>query len=201
LKVLSLSQQSAEAAVLRLLIELGAQVVRADEGSLLVFDRAARSLVFAMTAGSRASERTLVGQRVPLGKGVVGLAAETHEVQIGAPTFRNVRQTPKRGKDPAWVIAAPMITPDDELLGVITAVTFDPEHRWGSTEAALYGRIGALAGVVVDQAQRLARRDTRSRSDGPIEAALERLRRAPPSVQQHVARILAEVSALATASR
>ena len=58
------------------------------QGSLLVLDEKKKELVFAMTIGSRSSEMTLIGQRVPLGKGITGLAAQMREVQIGAPTFK-----------------------------------------------------------------------------------------------------------------
>ena len=84
---LGVASESSEEKVLRLLIELGAQFVEAQEGSLLVLDDESAELVFAMTIGSAASEKSLIDQRVPLGEGLVGLAAQTHEVQIGAPRF------------------------------------------------------------------------------------------------------------------
>ena len=59
---LSIAPQSPEEAVLRLLIELGIQVVGAEEGSLLVLDELAGDLVFAMTVGSKTSERALAGR-------------------------------------------------------------------------------------------------------------------------------------------
>ena len=66
---LGIVPRTPEAAVLRLLVELGVQYVRADEGSLLALDQRKNQLVFAMTAGPAESEQTLLGQRVPLGKG------------------------------------------------------------------------------------------------------------------------------------
>jgi len=153
---LSIAPQSPEEAVLRLLIELGIQVVGAEEGSLLVLDEQAGDLVFAMTVGSKTSEQALAGQRVPLGQGITGLAAATREVQLGAPTFSQVQQALERGasEGPQWVIAAPMVV-GESVVGVITAVTFAQGKRFGSREAELYGKLAAVAGVVVQQRHRL----------------------------------------------
>lgn len=155
--LLGIPRRSPEAAVLRLLVELGVEAVGADEGSLLVLDREEDELVFAMTAGSAASERALLGQRVPVGKGLTGLAAGTGEVQIGAPTFKDIRQRRRSGKadgTPAAMLAAPMLI-EDELVGVITAACFDPDRRFTGKDAALYGKVASVAGVVVAQQRRL----------------------------------------------
>ncbi len=80
---LGVAYQSPEEKVLRLLIELAAQFGGAAEGPLLVLDEARQELVFARTVGSEASEEALVGQRVPVGKGLSGPAAQTREVQRG----------------------------------------------------------------------------------------------------------------------
>lgn len=74
---LGIAHESPEEKVLTFLIELGAQFVDAHEGSLLVVDEASKELVFAMTVGREASEEALLGQKVPVGKGLVGLAAQT----------------------------------------------------------------------------------------------------------------------------
>jgi len=155
-----LDADSPELQVMRLLVELCAQVVGAEEGSLLVVDHSQdppRELVFAMTVGSRQSEETLSGQRVPLGEGLAGIAAVTHEVQIGAPLYDGVQQA-QRGQappgQPTAVIAAPMLI-DDRLVGVITAVSFEEDKRFTSQHAALYARAASVAGVVVDQRRRI----------------------------------------------
>lgn len=155
--LLGIARRSPEAAVLRLLVELGIEAVGADEGSLLALDREKDELVFTMTAGSAASEKALLGQRVPVGKGLTGLAARTGEVQIGAPTFKDIRQRRRSGKaggPPAVMLAAPMLI-QDELIGVITAACFDPERRFTGKDASLYGKVASVAGVVVAQQRRL----------------------------------------------
>jgi len=136
--------------MLRFLLETALEAVSGDEGSLLVLDREASELRFAMTAGNKESEQKLLGQRVPLGKGITGLAAATHEVQVGAPTYRDVEQTEGRSHDPEAVVAAPMLL-DDELLGVVTVVSFAAGRRFDSSVARLVGRLAALAAVLVSQ--------------------------------------------------
>ncbi len=228
---LAISPKSNEEQVLRLLIELGAQFVGASEGSLLVLDPRANELVFAMTVGG--DERVLVGQRVPIGAGLTGLAAATHEVQIGAPTFRGAWQGEPPGEPagptepaapaaagdarakldaraPEAVIAAPMLV-DDALVGVITAVTFEPGRRFTGAHGELYARIAAVAGVVVEQQRKLeavgamsagrppVERPARIDEDAPervIADCVARLSRGAPHALAHVARLLLEIEAL-----
>ena len=118
-----------------------------------------------MTVGSRESEQALLGQGVPLGEGIVGLAAVTHEVQLGSPTYDGVAQA-RRGEadpsQPAAVLAAPVLS-RDELLGVITAVRFEPAGPFTKQDARLYGRAATVAGLVLDQSQRLAALERRGR--------------------------------------
>ena len=160
MRYFDLGAESPELQVMRLLVELCGQVVGAEEGSLLVVDHSQDppcELIFAMTVGSRQSEETLSGQRVPLGEGLAGIAALTHEVQIGAPLYDGVQQA-QRGEappgQPTAVIAAPMLI-DDRLVGVITAVSFEPGRRFTNEHAALYARAASVAGVVVDQRRRI----------------------------------------------
>jgi GAF domain-containing protein len=207
---LGISAASPEEQVLRLLIEMGAQFVGAEEGSLLVLDEARNELVFAMTVGSSASEDALIGQRVPLGRGIVGLAAQTHEVQIGAPTFRTDQSAERQaeGGGPKSVLAAPMLIAD-RLIGVITAVTFQGDKRFTSGDALLYGRIAAVAGVVVEQRRRLSAVEAAQRGealpeplgeeerlDREIVQTVTRLVRARPDEKPRIARLLSEIERL-----
>jgi len=200
---IGISYKSPEEKVLRLLIELGTQVVGVQEGSLLVLDEKEGELVFAMTVGSRSSEKELVGQRVPLGKGIVGLAAQTHEVQIGAPTF-DTEQT----QEPKAVIAAPMLI-GDRFIGVITAVSFQPEKRFNSNDAMLYARIATVAGVVVEQRRRLSSVEMLQeglaspegisedeRLDQEIVGIVKRLVRSKPDAKARIVKVLLDIERL-----
>lgn len=204
---LGISSRGREPEVLRLLIELGAQFVGAEEGSLLVYDEAKKALVFAMTTGSKSSEKALLGQAVPVGKGITGLAAQTREVQIGAPVFKTRQARPNKG--PQAVLAAPMLI-EDHLVGVLTAVSFRSGKEFTGEDAVLYGRIAAVAGVVVDQARRLSelqalRRGGRSQSRAGADERTEfeiansvlELTRNKPHAKARIARLLVEIAALA----
>jgi GAF domain-containing protein len=206
---LGILPETPEAEVLRLLIQTGAQIVGAEEGSLLVLDEDTNDLRFAMTVGSEESEQKLLGQRVPLGKGITGLAASTHEVQIGAPTFMNVQQTEQRGGGPEAVLAAPMLI-GDTLIGVITAVSFKKGKRFTSNDALLYGRFASIAGVVVDQRRRLAAGTKAAcdesgtpkvfgeagRREQQILASIARIIKGRPHALEHLAQVLTAVEAM-----
>lgn len=179
---LGIVPRTPEAAVLRLLIELGIECVGADEGSLLVVDRKRGDLVFAMTAGQAESEKTLAGQRVPIGKGLTGLAAATREVQIGAPTFKDLKQRRRadsREGHPSAVMAAPMLI-RDEVVGVITAASFDPRKRFTQRDGSLYAKIASVAAVVVEQHRRLREAEALGAGRAPARpiSGEERRRRA-----------------------
>jgi GAF domain-containing protein len=173
-------------AVLRVLLELAVRVAGAEEGSLLLLDGATRELVFATTVGDRDSAEALRGQRIPRGRGLVGLAAQTHEVQIGSPTYGDVKQAAHRAEagGPAWTLAAPVLI-HDELVGVVTAVTFSTERPLGSDSAELFSRVAA------------ASRRPWSRST-PATAATALVARAArdPAKLARIARVLAELEAV-----
>lgn len=141
---------------LRIAVELGIHTVDAEEGSLLVLDESTRELVFAMTAGDMLSESALRGQHVPVGHGLTGLAALTGEIQVGAPTHASVQHPEHRDEQsPCYLIAAPMFA-GKHLVGVLTAATYRPERQFSADKIRIFGRIAALAGVVV--AERLRNR-------------------------------------------
>ncbi len=147
--------QPEDTAQLRLLLTTAVEAIDADEGSLLLRDPDTGDLYFTMTVGDPDHERELPGQRVPVGKGVVQLAAATQEVQIGAPTFRDIEQTERETEGPEAVIAAPLISGSD-TIGILTAVTFKHGRRFGGEEAKLYGRLATIAAVLIEQHQRIS---------------------------------------------
>jgi sigma-B regulation protein RsbU (phosphoserine phosphatase) len=207
---LGISSQSQEEAILRLLIELGAQFAGAHEGSLLVLDEKKNDLVFAMTVGDKSSQSALIGQRVPLGKGITGLAAQMREVQIGAPTFKTRQARKQRGapEEPQAVLAAPMLA-SDQLMGVLTAISFEPGKRFTTQDALLYGRLAAVAGVVVNQSRQLrAMQALQSGEDLPrgvteeerleheMVSAVTRLTQSRPQSKKQIARLLTTMADL-----
>jgi len=132
-------------------LEAAVATVGAEEGSLLAHDEAADDLCFVMTVGNPESERTLLAQRVPLGQGITGLAAAKGEVQVGAPVFKDVKQSERLSVGPEAVQAAPPLV-GEELLGVITAVSFVAGRRFGAREAELFERTAQVIAALIETA-------------------------------------------------
>jgi GAF domain-containing protein len=198
--------ESADADLLRLVLTTAVETIDADEGSLLLRDDGTGDLRFAMTVGDPDREKTLIGERVPVGQGVVQLAAATQEVQIGAPTFRDIKQTERETGGPEAVIAAPMISGSD-VIGVLTAVTFKHGRRFGGTEAKLYGRLATVAAVLIEQHQRISGAEDRiavqttamhpkhNKELNEIDQALNRIASRHPQALSHIAAIVANFEA------
>jgi GAF domain-containing protein len=181
--------RSREDHVLRLVVQSLIQAIGADEGSLLVAEPGGE-LRFVMTVGDAASEQKLLGQTVPVGKGITGLAAQSRQVQVGAPTFRDVAQTDKKSAGPEAVLAAPMLI-DDTVVGVVTAVSFAPGRRFDAHAARLAGTLATVAAVIVDQAMEAKRRREAAASGGRSERAFDALaaiaRESPQALDQAAA--------------
>ena len=142
--------------LLNLIMEIGVEMMRADEGSLLLFDREREELEFMMTIGPSESAKTLKGQRFSMHQGISGLAASTGEPQTGSPSYRGVKQSRhEKGKQgaPTAVLAAPMIV-EDNVVGVITAVSFREGRTFSSDDIQLYSKFAHLCGTVIRQRQR-----------------------------------------------
>ena len=136
-----------------LIIRLGLVIMGADEGSLLILRKAEHDLQFAANVGS-SSPDALIGKTVPLGKGVTGMAAMLGEVQTASRGIGNFFRVENDGA-PNSVIAAPVML-DDELIGVITAVSFAPGKEFSSRDCQVYSMLAQLGAIVISQEQKLS---------------------------------------------
>jgi GAF domain-containing protein len=207
-KYLTLAPRSSEVQVLRLVIETGVRSIGAEGGSLLLYNPDANDLTFTI-AYPESDEEVLIGQRVPLGQGITGLAAETGEVQIGAPRYHDVEQRQATSEIQA-VIAAPMMI-QDRLIGVITAVSREPGRRFTMADAELYACLTTIAALVVDQALLLRASSTEEPLQTPVALAsdpeeqevierMSRLLRRDRNTVRHLARMLEAVEEMAQIS-
>jgi len=179
-----------------------------SEGSLLAHDEQANDLCFVMTARNPESEAALLGQRVPLGQGITGLAAASGEVQVGAPVFKDVQQTERLSDGPEAVLAAP-VQLGEELVGVITAVTFEPGRRFGAAEAGRFARAAAVIAALLEAARgQVAAGGLQPLAYGAAaqreEAVIERLRllaRRDPDAVAAIEQLLQAVERLAALGR
>jgi GAF domain-containing protein len=193
-----------EQRALALIVETGVRAVGGDEGSLLLFNPEANDLTFVMTYGNKEAEQRLIGTKVPM-QSLVGLAAETGEVQIGAPRYKDSGMAEVTGAVQS-VIAGPMLV-GDRLIGVITAISNRPEKRFTAADGQLYACLATVAALVVNQAQLLRSREEAGAAvagalapDPAAQEVLDRvgrlLQRDPATVRQ-LAAMLAAVEAMA----
>ena len=197
-----------EELALRLLVDLGREIVGADESSLLILDEQTGELVFVMTTGNDASEVKLRGQRIPAGKGLTSLAVATREVQIGAPTYTDLAQTDrvKQVGSPRAVLAAPILF-GEKVIGAISSVSFQTEKRFTAENGNLSARLAAAAGVILDQRRHIdaieraagsAQQGLRGVNDAEarVIAAFGRIAQRSPESMHRVARLLEAIEAL-----
>ncbi len=194
------------------IIGVGLRILGADEGSLLVAEPDDGSLCFAMVAGPDGAMphgktgESILGKKVPIGEGVTGMAALTHDVQTAADadgagmSFHRVRGDGR----PHAVLAAPMLL-GEELIGVITAVSFDKRKTFSSAQAETYGMLANVAATVVEQQRRLERVATRggrtaaaqgSASGGDEEILVEKVLAIVRRHPQRIAAVKAILAAL-----
>ena len=206
--LLDLPAVDAQEDALRIAIELGIHTAGAEEGSLLVMDESSGDLVFVMTAGDMLSESVLRGQHVPMGQGLTGQAALTGEVQVGAPTHPSVLQPEHHdAKSPNYLIAAPMFA-GEQLIGVLTAATYRVESRFSDDQIRMFGRIAALAAIIVAEGRRAKAFEnlhsgasltgiTDESLDRQVAEALRRLTRGDESRLRVLLQLLEQVGRLA----
>jgi GAF domain-containing protein len=197
-----------EELALRLLVDLGRQIVGADESSLLILDEQTGELVFVMTTGNDASEGSLRGQRVPAGKGLTSLAVLTRDVQIGAPTYTDLAQTDRMKQEgkPKAVLAAPILV-GETVIGTITSVSFQADKRFTAADGDLSARLATAAGVILHQRRHI---DAIEKATSPVEQGLRgvsdaegrvisafgRIAQRSPESMDQVARLLEAIEAL-----
>lgn len=138
----------------KLLISLGLKLLDADEGSLLVFKKDRRELQFVATVGNETGE-LLVGKTVPLGKGITGMAAITGEIQTASKAAGRSLLSIQDDGEPNSVIAAPIML-DDELIGVITAVSFQSDKEFSSADCQNFSILSELGAIIISQEQEIA---------------------------------------------
>ena len=177
--------------VLVQLIRLGLDIVGADQGSLLTVEPGGKDLRFVMVASREGlrnageMSESLIGQTLPIGEGVTGMAALTHDIQAESRTGSGRIRSMRGDGSPNAVLAAPMLI-GDELIGVITAVGFQRKKPFSTAECRSYGAFADVAAVVVDRQRRLdelASRGTGSRRESAecvlVRKLLELVRTSP----------------------
>jgi len=181
-----LVQDPGEQATLETAIRSAIAATDADEGSILLLVDEDRQLEFTMCCTRAGINAGLIGQRVPVTQGLVGMAIQSGETQIGAPTYAGVAQAAQSDGavlNPSSVLAAPLLH-GERALGVMTLVSFNPRFRFTLAHAVHYEAVARLVALLLHK-----------------QAVIDELRRAPSAVQDGPdARLLRAVGALASGS-
>ncbi len=136
------------------LIQIGLRTLNADEGSLLLYRKRENELEFVCTQGLNRTPPNLTGKTVPMGKGFTGMAALTREIQTSSRAISDGFYHVEDDGSPNTVLAAPMLV-DDDLIGVLTAVSFDTEKIFTSEDCHTFGLLALVGGLLIEQQQEL----------------------------------------------
>jgi len=141
--------------LLRTVLELAAQIVDAETGSLLMLDEAAQELYFDVALGLGPDAAKV---RLKVGQGIAGAIAKSRRAEIINDVRADSRWSPKMDEQTGFVtrsiLAAPIVL-KGRLLGVVEAINkrggaFDEEDR-GAFEA-----FASQAAVAIDNARLFA---------------------------------------------
>lgn len=203
-------------ALLRSIVEAAASIFQAAAASIMLVNETEGALEFKVTTG--ASNKDLVGVRIPLDQGIAGYVAMT-----GQPiAISNVEQDARFSRDfarstgyvPRSILAMPL-TSGERVLGVMEVLDKIDAPSFGMQDMELLGIFARQAALAIDQAQsierlgealvlslkRLALSDP-EQSPGSLLAALEA--KPDPDIQNdlmELAGLLSEFSRLGEAER
>jgi GAF domain-containing protein len=141
-------------ALLRSIVQAAAKIFGAGAASILLVDEAAGMLEFKVAYG--ASNRELVGTRIPLDQGIAGYVAMT-----GQPiAISNVEQDARFNRDfarstgyvPRSILATPLLA-GERVLGVMEVLDKVDAPAFGMQDMELLGLFAQQAALAIDQAQ------------------------------------------------
>jgi signal transduction histidine kinase len=136
------------------------EILNAEAGSLLLMDPQGQNLTFEVVLGPTGKD--LLGLKTPVGKGIVGMVAET-----GQPLIIN-----DVAEDPRWNVAfdeatdfqtndllcVPMIS-HDRVVGVIEVINKLNGSKFDRDETNLLMSFSAQAAIAIENAQRFTQTD------------------------------------------
>jgi GAF domain-containing protein len=129
--------------LLELIVQTAAHVMRARAASLCLVDDAGQELVFEVVHGDKAEEVRKI--RVPVGKGIVGLVAQTGEpiaISDAQSDARHASDVARRvGYVPGSIVAVPLFY-EDRVIGVLELLD---KHDGASFDAADMEALGLFA--------------------------------------------------------
>ena len=130
------------------------ELLNAEAGSLLLVDEQRNELVFEVTLGPAAPD--LRGQRLPIDKGIVGAAVQTHQPQIVNEARTDDRWLRDVDRSTAFstraLLAVPMLV-KDRVTGVIEVINKRGTDSFTEEDQSLLTAFATNAAVAVENAR------------------------------------------------
>jgi len=122
-----------------------------DEGSLLLFTDQGKELENVMSCTKERVNEEPVGRMVEVSKGVIGLAVQTMEPQIGSPVYKDLQlknAIDNQSDDNTSLLAVPLLY-KEELLGIMTIVDYDLQKTFDLNDMKHYVAMGSLLAILL----------------------------------------------------
>jgi signal transduction histidine kinase len=146
--------------VLNAIMEKAVEILEAEAGSLLLIDEKTQELVFEVILGPAASK--LAGQRLPMGKGIVGAVAQSGRPQIVNSAQADTRWLRDVGQTDRFITRALLTVPmkaKDKVIGVIQVLNKIDGTPFDEDDQSLLESFAGNAAVAVENAQLFSRTD------------------------------------------
>jgi len=208
--------------LLREIVRSAVRVLKASDGSLLLWDEATNELVFAVTEGG--VEEALEGRRMPADKGIAGWVLThrqpdiVHEVRSDERFYRAIDES--LGYHTSSLVAVPMIT-KGQSIGVLEVLNKESGERFDENDrdilyalagqaaiaimnARLYQEIHEEKDRIIALEEDVRKELARDFHDGPAQTlaamimGIELLEALPEQIPESAAKGLAELRTMAT---
>ena len=140
--------------VLQILTEKAAEILEAESGSLWLADQGTGDLVFQVAVGPMAE--SLVGLRLPMGKGIVGTTAQTQRPVIVNDTQKDTRWFPGADESSGFISRAILSVPlvhKGNSIGVLQILNKKNGSPFDQSDAQLMLAFASQAAVALENAR------------------------------------------------
>ena len=140
--------------LLEMIVETAARIIDAEAVSLFLLDETKRELIFEVALGGKADE--VKNLRVPVGRGLAGLVAET-----GQPmAISDVQNDPRHASDiakrvgyaPRSILCVPLFH-DEEVIGVFELLDKSSAPSFTQADMDVLGLFANQAAVAIEQSR------------------------------------------------
>ena len=154
------------------ILDTSLQVLKAEEGALLLVDEASGALVFSVVRGTGAD--SLVGAWLPAGLGIAGWVAEHRQPQVVQDVRRDPRFYPEVddifGFRTRSMVCVPVLLDDGRLLGLIQVLNQVTDREFDQDDLDLMLIVAQLAATAMRRAERVIEAADRPKAPAPPAA-------------------------------